>query len=65
MGSFLWPRGIVCRTHLGLSSPSKFLLLLFLQNKFWQLKNNSYRTFHRSLTMDVKRLYKFSQGLET
>lgn len=39
--------------------------LLFLQNKFWQLKNNSYRTFYRNLTMDVKRLYNFSQGLET
>lgn len=64
LDSFLWPRGIACRTHLGICSPTKFLLLLFLQNKFWQLKNNSYKTFYRNLTMDIKRLYNFSQDLK-
>lgn len=47
------PCGIFCCCHC------------FLQNKFWQLKNYSFKSLYRNSAMDVKRLYNFSQGPET
>lgn len=67
LDSFLWPRGMSWRTHLGICSPPEFLwifVVVFCKISFWQLKNYSYRTFIGTWQW-MLRLYNFSQGPET